>query len=380
MKAIEKVRVSKSNGPLRGRVLQIKSLVGDFETPTRVPNSSELNAKIRTHFDEPWDNLVFEVANRFADTDQVSALHQRNGTWAHRRRGLAAFVDRFTGYALTKYYPQLPSDARLSDRDIMCLVDLQLEAGFQVITLPEPYPTCTPERFERNLRRAWEQVERARPEAAVMPYVSVRQGPSSFKQKLRVLRQHENSLWALGIRFGSPFEYRPNYFELAEFSSRPFWVHASGVRRYLSPENPAGQLHALERFGIDTVSAEVPQPPTTPSLDYSRVRYFDRRTVTYPQISSVVSKGERLPCNCPVCRRQSLEALVGNLKKLEPPGEIALRVNNAARVHEVYSSTDEFEAVRTTIREGALDSYFRKKEGLREFTFADSRQRRLPEG
>ena len=379
MRAIERVRINKGNGPLRGRILQVKSQIGDFETPTRVPNSSELNAKINTHFDEPWDNPVFEVANRFADTDQVSALHQRNGTWAHRRRGLAAFVDRFSGYALTKYYPQLPADARLSDRDIMSLVDLQLEAGFQVISLPEPYPTCTPERFERSLRRTWEQVEQNRPEATVMPYISVRQGPSGFKQKLRTVRQYEGSLWAIGIRFGSPSEYRPNYFELAEFSSRPFWVHASGVRRYVSPENPAGQLHALDRFGVDTVSAEVPQPPTQPSLDWSRVRYFDRRSVTYPRISAVARKGERLPCDCPVCKRQLLESFVQGLKKLEPQGEIALRVNNASRVHEVYSSTDEFSAVRETIRAGALDSYFRKKEGLREFAFADSKQRRLPE-
>lgn len=380
MRAIDKVRIAKGNGPLQGRVLQVKSAVGDFETPTRVPNSSELNAKIQTHFDEPWDNLVFEVANRFADTDQVSALHRKNGAWAHRRRNLAAFVDRFTGYALTKYYPQLPADARLAERDIMCLVDLQLEAGFQVISLPEPYPTCTPDRFEKNLRRSWEQVERNRPEVAVMPYLSVRQGHSSFKEKLKVIRQHEDSLWALGIRFGSPFEYRPNFFELAEFSSRPFWVHASGVRRYVSPDNPAGQLHALDRFGIDTVSAEVPQPPTQPTLDYSRVRYFDRRFITYPRISEVSGKGGHLPCDCPVCKRQLLESLVGTLKKLEPAGEIALRVNNASRVHEVYASTAEFEIVRETIRDGTLDGYFRRKEGLREFTFADSRQRRLPEG
>ena len=213
-----------------------------------------------------------------------------------------------------------------------------------------------------------------------MPYISVKQRPSGFRQKLRVIRQHEGSIWALGIRFGSPFEYRPNYFELAEFSSLPFWVHASGVRRYISPENPSGQLHALERFGIDTVSAEVPQPPTTPSLDYSRVRYFDRRTVTYPRISAVVRKGERLPCSCPVCKRQPLDALVSILRKLEPPGEIALRVNNASRVHEVYSSTDEFEEVRATIRDGALESYFHRKEGLKEFAFADSKQTRLHEG
>jgi hypothetical protein len=380
LKAIERVRVSKWDGPFRGRILNVSSSSGGFETPTRVPNSRELNAKIQTHFDEPWDNLVFEVANRFADTDQVSALHRRNGAWAHRRRSLAAFVDRFSGYAVTKYFPQLPVDARLSSRDIHSLVDLQLEAGLQVVSVPEPYPTCTPDSFEQNLKRNWEYIERTRPEAAVMPYISVKQKPPTFRGKLDRLRQHEKSLWAVGIRFGSPFEYRPNYFALAEFSSRPFWVHCSGVRRYVSYERPVGQLHALDRFGIDTVSAEIPQPPTKPSSDWTRVRYFDRRSITYPRISEASGKGGRLPCDCVVCKRQPLESLVGKLKSIEPSGELTLRVNDASRVHEVYSSTSEFEVVRDAIRGNAIDDYFRAKTGLADFSFPAKGQTRLPDG
>ena len=65
LRVIDRVRIRHGGDPLSGRVLSVSTRVEEFETPTRSPTSTELNAKSRLHFDEPWDNPVFEVANRY---------------------------------------------------------------------------------------------------------------------------------------------------------------------------------------------------------------------------------------------------------------------------------------------------------------------------
>ena len=107
MRVVERVRVRHGGDPLSGRVLAVSTSVDEFETPTRTPTSTELNARSRLHFDEPWNNPVFEIANRYNDRTPVSSLHRRNGTFAERRRGLSSMVERLKGYALVKYFPQV---------------------------------------------------------------------------------------------------------------------------------------------------------------------------------------------------------------------------------------------------------------------------------
>jgi len=103
LRHIDKVRIKYGGEPLSGRVLSIDGSLGTIQTPTRAPTSTELNAKKRIHFDEPWDNAVFEVTNRFNYHPQIEALYKKNGAYAAKRRAVTAQVDTFRGYAVTKY-------------------------------------------------------------------------------------------------------------------------------------------------------------------------------------------------------------------------------------------------------------------------------------
>ncbi len=367
MRAISRVRIDSGGEPLSGRVLEISSSVGSFQTPTRAPTSTEINAKVRIHFDEPWDNPVFEAVHRYNDPSQVTSLHRRNGTFASKRRNLVAYLDKFRGYAVTKYFPQVPYEMHLDARDLRVLIDLQLESGCDIISVPEPHAECSPDEFERSLCSHWEYITGHDPSPAVMPYVSLRQAPDNFAAKLKVLGEHEHDLWCIGVRAASPLEYRPNLMTLSEYSSKDFWVHCSGSRRYLHHSRPYGQLHAFQRFGVDTVSIEIPQAVGSRPTDIGRLRYFDRASVTYPMVSQVQGDDGTLPCDCPMCRRRALEAVVEQVRPHGPLEELPLRLNDAFRVHDVYSSTQEFEATREVIRQGSLGTYFKGKRGLAPF-------------
>lgn len=376
MKAITRVRIKHGGEPLHGRVLSVSGTAGDFQTPQRAPTSTEVNAKIRTHIDDPWDNPIFEITNRFSDTDQVGALHQKNGAFARKRRAVTAQADKFRGYALTKYYPQFPQDVSLGERDIRALVDLQLEAAVDVATIPEPSAECTPERFEKNFERYWSYITDTSRNVAVMPYVSLNQNHTRFEKKLNIILQHEHDIWALGIRFASLQEYRPNLMSLAELGGHDLWIHCSAGKRFPNWRQPVGQLHALQRFGIDTVAVEVPQPPIFSKSKTKDVRYFDRTSITYPTIGEITARTGNLPCGCPVCGESDPETFIEQVRAWGPRDELVLRVNDASKVHEVFASTDEFRNTQTLIKDDTLRDYFRKKAGLKDFLIGEG-QRRL---
>lgn len=106
MEIIKKVKVTHGE-PLKGRVVKVTSKVENFETPDKVPTSTEINAKNEIGFDEPWFNPVFEVGNRFNKLENIQRLHRKNGAFRDKKREIIAHVERFKGYALTKYHPQI---------------------------------------------------------------------------------------------------------------------------------------------------------------------------------------------------------------------------------------------------------------------------------
>ncbi len=364
--------------PTTGRVVRVKGAVPDFETPQRVPISTEVNAKIDLHFDDPWDNPVFEAANRFDKPDWLAALHSKNGRYSAKLRDVRGHVNRFTGYALTKYYPHIGFQGSLSDRDIRILIELQIEAGCNVIAIPEPSPTCTPAVFGANLETFWEYASRINQDVAVMPYVHIAQDPARFKAKLRVVAEHEHALWCLGLVYASPAHYRPNYLHVAEFGHRDVWVHCSGVRKYQSYVHPVSQLHSVQFFGVDSVALAVPRafynrggqdagamPASTPTP--SDVRYFVRKSLDYPKLAQVCGGGKPLPCPCPACGKKTLDDTVAGLAALGTGDEPAFQTRALSKIHDVYASTAEFDVARIEIAESRLSEYYNSKPAMKAF-------------
>ena len=175
-------------------------------------------------------------------------------------------------------------------------------------------------------------------------------------------------LHTIGIKFASIREFRPNLMTLASFSDNDFWIHCSSSKRANWNSNvPTSQIHVLQRYGVDTVSIEIPmggsQIKNKPALD---TRYFNQEKVTIPKISESIHDGD-LICDCPICRTQNFNELTEDLSKYVLPRKSINSVwNDFSKIHEVYASTHEFELSRQRIKEGELNNYFHQKEGLKQ--------------
>lgn len=363
---IKKVSV-KHGEELKGRVLKVSSKKGSFETPNKAPTSTELNGKKNIGFDDPFLNPVFEITQRY-NQNNFSSLHQKNGVFARKIQEINAHADTLINRSLVKFFPQIPQNVELSDRDIRSFIDLQCESKINIITLPELKTNAPLEDFLRNFNGYWDYVRELRPDAVLMPYINLNQEPELFKKKLDLLSEYEGSLYGIGIKFASIRKYRPNLMHLASFSDKDFWIHCSSGRRatWNSPI-PTCQLHVLQRFGIDTVSIEIPMNisggKVKPSLD---TRYFNQEKVTIPVIKESLHDGD-LICDCPICQQQNFSELTEDLSRFTGPNKsISSVLNDFSKIHEVYASTEEFEISRERIKEDDLINYFREKEGLRD--------------
>ncbi|MFA0846333.1 hypothetical protein [Methanobacterium formicicum] len=373
MEIIKKVKVTHGE-PLKGRVVKVTSKVENFETPDKVPTSTEINAKNEIGFDEPWFNPVFEVGNRFNKLENIQRLHRKNGAFGDKKREIIAHVERFKGYALTKYHPQISHGTPLSERDIRTFIDLQIESGLDIITILEPTPLNDVVLFEKNFNKFWEYTTNINPNLVVMPYITLKQENELFEKKLEILSQYEHSLKTIGIRFASMVEYRPNLLSLSEFGENDFWIHCSGGRKMPHWQTPNAQLHALQRFGVDTFSIEIPQGGKGSSNSYRKVNFFDPNTITFPKIGKI-AQNDKLSCDCPICSQQNLSDVVSDLKEYNPKRETKLMVNDFAKVHEVFASSNELEVSREKIKEDLLVDYFNEKPGLKSYSHIGRQQK-----
>ncbi|WP_286242219.1 hypothetical protein [Methanobacterium ferruginis] len=370
---------------LKGRVVNVH-VKGNksFETPTKAPTSTEINGKRNISFDGPFMNPVFEITQRFQTSESVTSLHKKNGTFARRVSEINAFADGLTDRYLVKYFPQIPygklTDEKLTDKDIRLLVELQIDSNINVITIPEIAPNCSPEDFHRNFLRYWEYISTQRPDASIMPYLSLNQDPSLFERKLEILGEYEKAFQCIGIRFASMMVYRPNLISLAEFSEKEFWVHCSNGKRVndWKRPSPGGQLHGLQRYGVDTVSIEIPMGGGGSNKDYTTARYFNRDTITIPPITDSINTDGNLVCDCPICEGQNLSELASNLERYVTKDKpLRSVVGDFSKVHEVFASTSEFDISRQKIKEDSLKEYLDGKAGLKDFSGKEYLQGKL---
>lgn len=360
-------KVSVKNGEeLKGRVVKVYSKKGSFETPNKAPTSTELNGKKNIAFDGPFLNPIFEITQRYT-INNVSDLHKKNGVFSRKISEINAHSDTLVNRSLVKFFPQIPRNITLNDYDIRSFIDLQLESNINVISLPELKNDMSVNEFKQNFEKYWDYVYNINPNVVFMPYINLSQDPELFRNKLDLLGEYEGILHGIGVKFASIREFRPNLMSLASFSDKDFWIHCSSSKRANWNSNvPTSQIHVLQRYGIDTVSTEIPMGggmiKNKPVLD---TRYFNQEKVTIPKINESIHDGD-LICDCPICRQQNFNDLAEDLSKfVSKQKSLNSVLNDFSKIHEVYSSTAEFEQSRKRIKEGELNNYFAQKEGLK---------------
>lgn len=377
MKSVIKDIKIKHGEELKGRVLKVHAKTGSFETPTKAPTSTELNAKKNIGFDDPFLNPIFEIVQKFTQ-GSISNFYKTNGYHSNKIKEINAHSDTLINRNLVKYFPQFRKDTILNDDDILSLIDVQLESNLNVISLPEIKEDASLIEFKNNVEKFWKYSEEEKPEAVFMPYLNLNQGPDLFREKLNYLADYEDSLHAIGIKFASPNNYRPNLRTLASFSDKAFWVHCSSIKRAnWNASIPSSQLHILQKFGVDTVSIEIPMAvgggKDKPIL---KTKYFNNDKVTIPSIDESMHDGS-LTCNCPICRQRNFNELTDDLKRYQADRSINSVLNDFSKIHEVYAATKEFDISRQRIKDGDLNNYFSEKDGLKDYAGGDDNQTSL---
>lgn len=376
---IKNVRI-KYGEELKGRVLKVHAKTGSFETPTKAPTSTELNAKKHIGFDDPFLNPVFEITQKFSP-GSISNFYKTNGYHSRKIGEINAHSDTLINRNLVKYFPQFRKDTILNNEDMLSLIDVQLESNLNVISLPEVKEDCSLIEFKNNFEKYWKYSEDEKPEAVFMPYLNLSQDPELFRKKLKYLAGYEGSIYAIGIKFASPNTYRPNLRTLASFSDKEFWVHCSLIKRAnWNSQTPSSQLHILQKFGVDTVSIEIPMAMgdgnNKKNKPLTKTKYFNSEKVTISDISESLHDGS-LTCNCPICQQKNFNELTDDLRRYQGDRSINSVLNDFSKIHEVYAATSEFEISRQSIKEGELNKYFKEKEGLRDYITAEDNQTSL---
>src|SRR5207249_10091354 len=152
---------------------------------------------------------------------------------------------------------------------------------------------------------------------------------------------------SVGIVFRAPYSrYYPNYDYLRRISDEEIWIHQSNVNRVFSSTIPLATAHLSQMFCIDTVSVEsrrVMAPFKEKPL--SRVRRFDPDTLgQIPLLKDQVQSGHTC---CPFCEGRSTQDLVTAFTG--GTGIDTKTLEHGLRVHEVFTSYDEFSAARRAI-------------------------------
>ncbi len=380
MEFVKKPKICYGGESFHGRVLKVNvsSKSKSFETPTKAPTTTEINAKQNVSFDGPFLNPIFEITQRFNNEESVRSLHRKNGVFARRMREINAHAESFKDRSIVKFYPQIADDVTLSDRDMLSLIDLQIDSHLPIISLPEPSKNCSSDVFYNNFLKYWEYVYNRDPEATLMPYLNINQHHYLFRAKLKQLLEHEGALHTIGIKFASINEFRPNLMDLAELGKTEFWVHCSSVKRFPGWQAPNAQLHALQRFNIDTVSIEIPQGRGGGTKHYNTARYFDSNNMLIPPVKEIVDSEGNLSCDCPVCSNQNINDLASQLRPyVTKDRSLRTNMNDLFKVHEVYASTKEFELSRDNIKNDELTEYFKNKAGLKPYYKGEENQSRL---
>ena len=338
---IKKVSVEYSE-KLNGRILRIKSKKINFKTPSKAPNTSEINSKNNIFFDEAYYNPLFEITQNFTKI-KVSDLYTRNGVFARKISQLLSYTDAMWKNSLVKYYPQINNKKVLNKYDLRILIDLQLESNNDIISLPEITDNASLNDFSKNIEKFWEYTYSMNPHAVFMPYINLKQKNTLFEKKLKLLGEYEGMLNCIGIEYGPINECMDNLHTLSEFHDKDFWIHLSQCRN--DKKTKINQLHLFQKYNIDTISNAM--------FKYGNVKnvlntpYFNRKNLKIEEIKKTLHNNH-LTCDCPICQKQSFD-------------KITDEANSFSRVHEVFASNIEFEKSKEYIENGELNEYFNSK-------------------
>jgi len=362
---IEKVKV-RNIDDFGARTLEVRTDKITFSTPSRAVTSTEANYKKRVRtLDDPYENPVFEVISHFTP-ERIKLLYTKNGVFGQRKSVISSYVRGFED-VITKFFPQMRKEYSLNKDDIFTFLDLQRYCDLDLISIPDYSPNSDPGKYEDLITKASENFIFNYTNAEPIPYVDMASEPEIFQKKVDMILDHSGIFKVMGVIYRSPLQYYPNFKYLRDKAENDIWIHASGVPRYYGGNWTTSQIHIPQIYSIDTYSLRSQmmgvEPPIKP---VDEIRRFDYNTLGLLKIKDHRRRyGSDLDCDCPVCSNKNLDDLIANYTIDHKGQRQNALLDTWCKIHEVYSSSMEFERSKDAINNNEFEKYIRGKEYMK---------------
>ncbi len=325
-----------------------------FSTPTRALSSQEANAYFATSVTiDPTTHEMYEHVKTYT-ADEIAAITRKNG----KLRDEVVNIQRMKGKHSDKvslFFPIRMADSiTLDSQAIEGLIDLQFFSGFDLVTIPDYWPTDTSVTAELKAIDKLREMVEAQYEKTLVPYVRLSRKLTTFEPLVQGLIQRQFPI--IGIEYAPALDCYPQLRLIRNLSkaSEKSTFHVSKVPgRRLGRDQLASPFHFLSLFGIDTMSLGV----RAVGGGKQAIENVTRFTPTGLGVLSLhdyqtnEDPGQS-DCNCPVCKGRPVEQFYESYRK-RPEGRVddPTYFRTVAKVHEAFSSLDELRRSQQFIRE-----------------------------
>jgi len=348
-----------------GRILKVDK---KFLTPYRVPSSVDYGSKQKLPTPIKIDSEISEVTTLFWAKEYEPFL-TKNGPFKSRLAKVESDADIMAYSPLVSFYPQLPKNLPnniLPDENAMkLLLELGLSAeNVNIIAIPEFEPIKS---YEQDLRGYCNYIRSRGCEP--MPILDMELPPDEFKKKFDTIVSNEETdlVKAIGLVYRNWSNNIQNYLYVWQNRDKPVLYYCLGVLR---DHRKAATMHILQSFGIDVFSTRFMRGGGGEPKKLRNVDIFDKANIgvlKYNEFNQEHPDGH-MNCNCPICQGGTIEEFKQNYGYNHNGEFDGFQLQYAGKVHEFFSSSNEFDKSRKSIEENSLLDYFSSKEYLKPHT------------
>jgi len=273
-------------------------------------------------------------------------------------------------YTISNIYFQLPQNIDVfQQRDDKLILELQrTKDNLDIFSIPPFYSIIKPKQL-KLIEEFCEVCLATGKEPRI--YLDMKSDPGRFRNQLEILLNLANQgyLNTIGIIYQNYETYAINYKILWDIREKNIWIHCSGVPRTITNNNPLATMHSLQRWGIDTFSVKLSRVffpnNRTPEEQVQKIKRFYQTSLTYLSHKQWYQElGDSTYCNCAICQAHSMKDFIGKYSydfngDISPSNFVA-----ATRIHELFTSREEFQESRKYIQDGELERYFQEKDSF----------------
>jgi queuine/archaeosine tRNA-ribosyltransferase len=355
-------------GMRTGRLAFSGERAEDILTPVRAfTNSDRSNfdklkqiGLFKSGFDE-LSNLPFAI-NYSYNTEQLAALHNGNASQNHLRQ----LKKQVTDGKLNIFDPAISRNEKsrlvvIPEKTNNVLMDIQLQAGFKVITVLDEKPSSTAEEFKgrlndaRALLQTYEETQKdeEKQHLELFPRIDLAMRTDKFIAKINAI--NELGIKGVILKFASVIDNIENYRYLKKIAENNLFIHLSEVPRTF-PKNDIYVMLALVLSGADSFSLQSRfriDKDDIKAIMHKPIKRLDPNTWKFRQFDSLYSSDEKIQC-CAVDKDYTKT----EFRKAYNGAQLFITAN---RMHDSLVTNMELLKCRQETIQGSLKSHLQKK-------------------